>query len=283
MTEPVSLDRNTLVFIAGLHRSGTSQLHSSLATHPAVSGFAGTSVPHDEGQHLQDVVPTARAHGGPGRFAFDPAAHLTEESPLATPEVARRLAAQWAPHWDLTKQVLIEKSPPNLVRLRFLQALFPQARFLVILRNPVTTALATTKLATTRWMRRTRRRPEWTSIVDHWFAAHRTLLEDLPHVRAVRVIRWEDLRDDPDGTFAGIASFTGVPDRFERPHLDPDVDRRYQAQWDQVRRSPSQRAVVDGVLAHREEASRFGYDLEDLATVAPLRAVEHDETGADDA
>lgn len=282
MTAAVSLDHCTMVFIAGLHRSGTSQLHSSLATHPAVSGFAGTSVPHDEGQHLQDVFPTARAHGGPGRFAFDPEAHLTEDSPLATPEAAQRLVAQWAPHWDLTRQVLIEKSPPNLIRMRFFQALFPQARFLVILRNPVTTALATTKLATTRWMRRTRRRPETTSIVDHWFAAHRILLEDLPHVRAARVIRWEDLRDDPDGTFAGIASFAGVADRFERPRLDPEVDRRYQAQWDELRRSRSQRAVVDRVLAHREEAARFGYDLEDLTTVAPLRAAGH-ETGAGDA
>ena len=117
---------HTLVFISGLHRSGTTQLNETLATHPDVSGILGTGAPHDEGQHLQDVFPTARSHGGPGRFAFDPAAHLTERSPLATAAPARSgCSSSGARHWDLDRRVLIEKSPPNLIRMRFLQALYP--------------------------------------------------------------------------------------------------------------------------------------------------------------
>ena len=46
-----------LVFVGGLHRSGTSLVHRCLALHPAVSGFSGTGVPEDEGQHLQTVYP----------------------------------------------------------------------------------------------------------------------------------------------------------------------------------------------------------------------------------
>jgi len=45
-----------IVFVAGLHRSGTSLVHRCLAAHPDVSGFADTGVPEDEGQHLQTVA-----------------------------------------------------------------------------------------------------------------------------------------------------------------------------------------------------------------------------------
>jgi hypothetical protein len=70
------------VFIGGLHRSGTTLLARCLAEHPEVSGFSGTRALEDEGQHLQNVYQPGRAYGGPGRFGFDPEAHLTETSSL---------------------------------------------------------------------------------------------------------------------------------------------------------------------------------------------------------
>ena len=262
-----SLDGHRLLFVAGLHRSGTTQLHASLATHPEVSGFTGTGAPHDEGQHLQDVYPTARAHGGPGRFAFDPAAHLTEASDLVAPEAAARLFGQWSRHWDTSRPVLIEKSPPNLIRMRFLQALFPSARFLVIVRHPVTTALATTKLATTRLMRRTFRSADLAGTLEHWFAAHRIFLDDLPQVREVRVVRWEDLRDDPDRTFGAIAEFAGLADAFVRPELDPTVDERYRRRWEDLAATRAGARALQVAQAHEAEAARFGYSVRDVASL----------------
>lgn len=264
------LEGRRLLFVAGLHRSGTTQLHASLATHPQVSGFAGTGSPHDEGQHLQDVYPTARAHGGPGRFAFDPVAHLTEASDLVGPEAAERLFEQWSRHWDTSRPVLIEKSPPNLVRTRFLQALFPSARFLVIVRHPITTALATTKLATTRLMRRTFRTADLGRTLEHWFVAHRIFLHDLPLVRNVQVVRWEDLRDAPDQTFGRIAEFAGLDDAFVRPQLDPTVDERYRHQWEDLLRKRAGSRPVRVAQAHEAEASRFGYTMHDVAAITGL-------------
>jgi hypothetical protein len=264
------LDGRRLVFIAGLHRSGTDMLTTSLATHPEVSGFSGTGAPHDEGQHLQDVYPTARVHGGPGRFAFDPAAHLTETSDLVRPGAAERLFGQWSRYWDTSRPVLIEKSPPNLIRMRFLQALFPSARFIVLVRHPVPTALATTKLATTRLMRRTFRSADLGRTLEHWFAAHRILLEDLPLVRSVLVLRWEDLRDATDKTFGRIADFIGLDDAFVRPALDPSRDERYRRQWEELLQQRAGARLLRIAQAHEAEAGRFGFSMRDLTSTTGL-------------
>ena len=179
--------RHRLVFVGGLHRSGTTLLGRLIAQHPQVSGFAETGVPADEGQHLQTVYPTAKAHGGPGRFGFDGAAHLTEKSDLCTPQNAARLIESWSAHWDLTKPLLVEKSPPNLVRTRFLQGLFPDASFVVILRHPIAVSLATQK-----WSQTSLR-----SLLRHWLVCHEALADDRPHVERLLALTYEELVDDP--------------------------------------------------------------------------------------
>src|SRR4051794_25412717 len=132
--------QHRLIFVAGLHRSGTSLLHRLLRSHPSVSGFSNSGVPEDEGQHLQTVFPPAKELGGPGQFGFNQESFMDENHPSATPENAQHLFAQWSQYWDLSKPYLVEKSPPNLVRTRFLQRLFPDCRFLVILRHPIAVA-----------------------------------------------------------------------------------------------------------------------------------------------
>ena len=107
MTDARSVGSERLVLVAGLHRSGTTALARVLAGHPEVSGFNGTPAKEDEGQHLQDVYPAARANGGAGQFAFAAGSHLTEASPLATAANAQRLLAQWAPYWDLDRRYLL--------------------------------------------------------------------------------------------------------------------------------------------------------------------------------
>src|SRR5438477_2890710 len=83
------------VFICGLHRSGTSVLGRNVAKLENCTGFKDTGVVEDEGQFLQDVYPTGEAYGGAGKFGFDPRAHLTESSPLLTPQNALKLRQSW--------------------------------------------------------------------------------------------------------------------------------------------------------------------------------------------
>lgn len=86
-----SLGSREIVFIGGLHRSGTSLLHEILREHSSISGFHKTGVFKDEGQHLQSVYLPAKAFGGPGRFGFDQAAFMDENHVLATQESAELL------------------------------------------------------------------------------------------------------------------------------------------------------------------------------------------------
>ncbi len=254
----MSTMQHRLVLVAGLHRSGTTPLARLLSAHPEVSGLSGTGVKEDEGQHLQTVYPSARTYGGPGRFAFAPEAHLTEQSPLATPTNAQRLFAQWARYWDLAKPVLVEKSPPNLVMTRFLQALFPDARFLVVVRHPVVVGLSTS-----RWTRRTPLR----RLIEHWLTAHETFLADAPHVRRLKVVHYEHLVREPAVVLHDIGASLGLRGPLPRAGVDTWRSLTYEEQWAALRasRHPLHRRALGRIEDELgERIRRCGYDLDDL-------------------
>ena len=252
-----------LVFVGGLHRSGTTPLTRCLAAHPQVSGFAGTGVEEDEGQHLQDVYPPARALGGPGRFALSPAAHLTEGSPLLGPDTAERLLARWRPHWDLSRPVLVEKSPPNLLMSRFLQAAFPDARFVMVVRHPAIVSLSTRKWA--------RRRPLG-ALLAHWVAAHRTFEQDAAFLRRVLVVKYEHLVADPQAPLAGIAAFLEVDGDIPAGGIDTRRSATYERRWADLATGNPLRRERFRALCRRHEpaANHFGYSLLDLGRADPF-------------
>ena len=64
------MNNRKIIFICGLHRSGTSLLYKILKNQSQISGLEETKVVEDEGQHIQTVYPTALTYGGPGKFGF---------------------------------------------------------------------------------------------------------------------------------------------------------------------------------------------------------------------
>jgi hypothetical protein len=245
------VDDHRFVFLAGLHRSGTTLLARLLAAHPDVSGFSGTGVDADEGQHLQTVYPAAKIWGGPGRFGFAPEAHFTEEK--ATEEKARKLYEEWAPHWDLARPLLLEKSPPNLLKTRFLQALFPGSSFVVVLRHPIAVSLATAKWRKTRRLGR---------LLDHWLRCHEIFEADKPKLERVHVIRYEDLVREPEPVLRGVFEFLELNPIPPSEPVEAGADERYFAQWQSLKRDLRMRAYLDLSEARYERrARRFGYTL----------------------
>ena len=195
----MSVDKE-YVFICGLHRSGTSILNRIIQTHPLLTGFSGTGASEDEGQHLQTVIPHDGEFGGPGKFCFDDRARLTEDDlPRYRAGIPRILKA-WERHWDSTCSMRVEKSPPNLIRSRFLQAGFPKSRFIFIIRHPLVVSMATQKWCNV----------SLEELIMHWIAGHRILLEDLPHLKHSFLVRYEDIAHAPDEVFADIWRFVGV-------------------------------------------------------------------------
>jgi sulfotransferase family protein len=245
--------QHQFVFLAGLHRSGTTLLARLLAAHPAISGFSGTDVPADEGQHLQSVYPAVKEYGGPGHFGFAPESHLTEASPLSSTENADRLFEEWSAHWDLSRPVLLEKSPPNLLKTRFLQALFPGSAFVVIVRHPIPVSIPTA-----RW-RGTRR---YDRMFQHWLTCHRLFEADRERLERVHVLTYEQLVRDPAGVLDRIFEFLELEPIPPGEPVEGGANEKYFRQWRELKRDPRMRAYLDLVsLRYERRVRRYGYSL----------------------
>jgi Sulfotransferase family len=236
------------VFLCGLHRSGTSLLHRILRGVEEVTSFAHTGVPEDEGQHLQTVIASARELGGPGLFAFDDRAHLTERDTEALGEGAGLLKREWGAYLDLSRPFAIEKSPPNIIRSRFFQALFPNSAFVFLTRHPIPVALATAA----KWG------VEPARAFEHWGRAHEIMLEDLPHLKRVFRITYEDLAADPRACLEPLVAGLGLGDGLA---LEPvaDASAGYFEQWRRL--DPSNRDAVVATMTGRygDVVDRLGY------------------------
>lgn len=271
---PLSIDGSRLVFVGGLHRSGTTPFARVLAGHPQISGLTDTGVTEDEGQHLQHVYPPATTYGGAGHFARDPRAHLTEESALAHPENARALLDAWSPYWDLNRQLLVEKSPPNLLMSRWIQAVFPGSAQIVVIRHPVTVALSSRK-----WNRLLSWHPKRFAsvfgLVEHWLVAHRTLREDLPHLDRMHLLYYEDLLRQPAVELDRVQKFLNLREPFQPVQLSQSYSLPYQRQWQsyrsRLRPGGWQRRRVERRFA--AAMADFGYRVADLETHDPTAKV----------
>ncbi|MDE2183484.1 MAG: sulfotransferase [Alphaproteobacteria bacterium] len=255
------------IFVGGMHRSGTTPLAQLVSSHPQVSGLANTGVPMDEGQFLQSVYPTGGALGGETRFGLHPCCHLTEASPLVD-RARQELFASWKPYWDLTRPVLCEKSPINIVMSRFLQAAFPDSSFVFIMRHPVAHALAVL-----RWDHRA----SLPLIVRNWLVCHRYLFEDLPHLQRACVLRYQDFTRAPASSASRIERLLGLPPGMDPSAVKAGLDDRYLSCWasrsyrqssnrirNLVKRAWSETEVRYTEWRYERDINAFGYSFRDL-------------------
>lgn len=206
--EPRTFDR--ILFVCGLHRSGTTLVEQTLHAACEISVLRA-EVPESEGQHLQDVYPSAARHGGPGRFAFAIEMHPAPPDAANARRARERILACWTKFVEGEAPTLLEKSPPNLTKIPWLRAVFPGAQFVIVTRDPRAVAAATVKMSGASI-------PE---MVFHWHVAHDGLKAamgaDCHH------IRYEDFCADMEGAIGGMIDGLGLtrrasplplPDRF---------------------------------------------------------------------
>jgi hypothetical protein len=247
------MESHRFVFLAGLHRSGTTLLARLLAAHPEISGFSDTGAPADEGQHLQTVYPSDHEYGRPGRFGFAPEMHLTESSPLVSEQNAAALLEEWSPHWDLSRPLLLEKSPPNLLKTRFLQALYPHSAFVVIVRHPIPVSIPTA-----HW-RGTRR---YDRLFEHWLRCHALFDADRERLERVHVLQYEQLVADPATELRRIFEFLELEPIPPSEPVDTGANAKYFGRWNELKRDLRMRAYLDLVsLWYERRMRRYGYSL----------------------
>jgi hypothetical protein len=243
------------VFICGLHRSGTSVLGRNVARMENCTGFKDTGAIEDEGQFLQDVYPTGKVYGGAGTFGFDPRAHLTEASELLTAENALKLRESWERYWDQSKAICVEKTPGNVLKTRFLQAVFPNSYFIVIRRHPLPVSMANQKWKVSF--------APLHDLFEHWLHCHAVFEEDRKYLGHVYELRYEDYIGNPDRYHHDIARFIGthVPEGAME-NVTGTYNQKYFNRWSQLMNSSRFNAYYRYLAVKYEpKFIKYGYSL----------------------
>ncbi len=215
-----AIDGRRMLFVCGVHRSGTTPFTRLLGTDERISVFSETGVIEDEGQFLQNVYAVDQEFGGVGIFALHPESHWTEETQFGQRE-RERILAGWTPHWDLKCEVLVEKTPANLVHMRYLQRIFPEAAFLVITRHPVAACMAVSKW-TGAYM---------TTLMQNWITAHEIAAKDSERLARIEFIRYEDVSGNFDCVLKKIEKLVGFVPNVAASGWKPGLNDKYFARF----------------------------------------------------
>jgi hypothetical protein len=178
------------IFVVGCYNSGTSLLHNILASCPGVG-----SMPQ-EGHVFTDQLLMPKSVGLYRLWALKPELfYLYEDN---TKISVTKLKRQWGSRYDNPNSpILIEKSPPNVARLRWLQQNFENAFFVGIIRNGYAVAEGI-------------RRKSGHSIdlaSKQWVISNEIMLRDFKFLARGLLIKYEDLTEHPDQTLEKLSRF----------------------------------------------------------------------------
>ncbi len=196
---PVPKDR-TWVFLVGCYNSGTTLLAELLNQHPSISALP------TEGHFITDEFIKDFDIGLPRMW-------VEREDLFRLTEVDRgpdplRVKKEWAMRLDLSKPVLLEKSPPNTAKVRWLQAHFENAHFIGIVRNGYAVSEGITRKADPRHL------PDsWPIEMSayQWKRSNEILEQDAKHLKRFMWVRYEDLANNTVAILNQITNFIGIP------------------------------------------------------------------------
>jgi hypothetical protein len=263
------------VFILGVRKSGGRLLQYILSTHSTLSTISSPVVaPRTSDRRLpKRIVPNA-AHLADGidwptkllsdarvdcfaHPAYQPSYRLTEAD-VEHGDRERFVSALRARMADSLQRV-VHYDPPYLVRARYLQALFPDAFFVLVVRDPYANVAAAARC-----------RSKWGSVEEqalHWSAGHDTILGDRRYLKRRMIVHYEQLAADPIQTLEAVCHFCRMD--FE-PELLKAVDLR-SGYNDRLISTLDQRDLRIVTRACRRTMTRLGYEPRDKAGALPAR------------
>ncbi len=192
------------LFLVGCYNSGTTLLAELLGAHPQISALP------TEGHFITDQFVKDYDVGLPRMWAGrEELFRLTETSTGPDPI---RVKKEWGMRLDRSKPWLLEKSPPNTARTRWLQHHFAPAYFVCIVRNGYAVSEGITRKADPRHLR-----DSWPveQSALQWRRSNEVMEEDASHLSHLLWMKYEDLVTNPTEELNRVASFIGI-DAFPR-------------------------------------------------------------------
>jgi Sulfotransferase family len=252
------------VFIIGCGRSGTTVMGEMLSKHPAL---AYLFEPRDIWSYEPRTdIWSDRAEQLGGRVQLG----AEDARPETTAKIAKAFGAEL---WLQRGTILVEKFPINSFRIAYIHAMFPDARFIFMVRHGLDVARSIAKLAP-RGLWFGHKDYKWRLLSDlarksgdarlvelctseemrgllEWrlsVLAARAALERLPRGRWIE-IRYEDLVADPLAVCRQLEAFLGLPpSEAMRRFASVELGRRsHAASVGDL--SPEAREIAGGLLA----------------------------------
>jgi len=185
------------IFVVGMPRSGTSLIEQILSSHPDV--FGAGELPHI--QTLTKKLPEVLDTGEPYPACIN---HITASA-------IRDLSDLYLDSLDKQSDKavrVIDKMPGNFQHLGFIQILFPNARIIHCVRDPLDTCLS---IYMTPFRESHPYRSNLTHL-GHFYHQYRKLMEHWHRELLMPVfdVRYEDLTTEPEGTSRRLVEFCGL-------------------------------------------------------------------------
>ena len=157
----------------------------------------------------------------------------------------KKLHNEWNIHWDLDKPFLLEKSPVNIVKTKFLQKIFPNSYFIILLRHPIPVSYATQKWSKTSII----------NLLEHWIKCHEILFQDLFKIKNKHVVYYENIFKKNSNELEKISNFLEIQNNYilNYPIDEVDYNKKYFDKFNIFEKIK--------LLFLEIKIKKFGYDL----------------------
>jgi hypothetical protein len=185
------IDEHQYLFILCSHSSGSTALWRLLQTSPHVSALPV------EGQFVEAVGPLMR------KTPWNP------QEPMPWPAIK----AEWEKVWDMSRPILLEKSPPHLIRAQAIEQAFPNAHFIVMVRNPYAYCEGTKRRGRTGLGYP--RNATYAQIAGGWVREGQHQMDNLRLLQRTLCLTYEELAENPAAAAAKVLSFMPGLERLD--------------------------------------------------------------------